>query len=207
MPEKFGLLGAGAQADEIEEFAKPDIVAFRAVDASFVAMTAGAVDIGRTDARLLDTPVVAAVGAPGLRRDLVSAWRGTCFRSVVAEQAWLASGVRLGEGVMVAPHAAISIRASIGDHTLINLAATVSHDTVVGRYATVSPGVHIAGHCRIGDGVFLGIGASVIHGVRIASGSVIGAGAAVVSDILEPGLYVGVPARRVRLLKEWLHAV
>jgi acetyltransferase-like isoleucine patch superfamily enzyme len=48
----------------------------------------------------------------------------------------------------------------------------------------------------MGDRVFIGAGAALRNGVRIASDVVIGAGAAVVGNIDEPGTYIGVPARR-----------
>lgn len=206
VPEFFGLLGAGAQAREIETFAHPDRVAFRAVDAKF-AGAEGTIDIGTHDEEFLRTPVAAAVGAPGLRRSLVERWGGATYRRVTASGSWIAESAVLGEGVMVAPMAAVSAAAVLGDHVLVNIAATVSHDTRVGAYATLSPGVHVAGHCRIGAGVFLGIGASVVDGVSIADGCVVGAGSTVISDIEESGVYVGVPARLVRTTKEWLDAL
>jgi acetyltransferase-like isoleucine patch superfamily enzyme len=45
--------------------------------------------------------------------------------------------------------------------------------------------------------VFLGAGATVIDGTTIADDVTVGAGATVVSDIREPGTYVGSPARRL----------
>jgi serine acetyltransferase len=41
----------------------------------------------------------------------------------------------------------------------------------------------------------LGIGTVVIDNVSITSGVRTGAGAVVIEDIAEPGLYVGIPAR------------
>jgi maltose O-acetyltransferase len=50
----------------------------------------------------------------------------------------------------------------------------------------------------IGDRVWLGVGAIVLPGVTIADDVVVGAGAVVAKDCTEPGIYVGVPAARVR---------
>lgn len=50
----------------------------------------------------------------------------------------------------------------------------------------------------IGRGSWLGVGVTVLPGVRVAPGCVIGAGAVVTRDTDADGLYVGVPARRVR---------
>lgn len=51
---------------------------------------------------------------------------------------------------------------------------------------------------RIGRGCWLGAGVTVLPGVSIAEGCVIGAGAVVSGDTSPNGLYVGVPARRVK---------
>jgi serine acetyltransferase len=49
----------------------------------------------------------------------------------------------------------------------------------------------------VGDGVFLGAGAVVIDSISVASNVVIGAGGVVVAAIDSPGVYVGVPVRRI----------
>ncbi len=56
-------------------------------------------------------------------------------------------------------------------------------------------GATVAGRCRIGRRVMIGAGATVRDGLCIGDDIIIGAGAVVVSDLLQPGVYVGVPAR------------
>jgi acetyltransferase-like isoleucine patch superfamily enzyme len=51
---------------------------------------------------------------------------------------------------------------------------------------------------RIGSRVLVGSGVSVLPGVRIGDDIVVGAGAVVCEDLDVPGVYAGVPARRVR---------
>ena len=46
--------------------------------------------------------------------------------------------------------------------------------------------------------VFLGIGTAVIPSVSIVSNTVIGAGATVIENIDNAGVYVGTPARRIK---------
>ena len=50
----------------------------------------------------------------------------------------------------------------------------------------------------IGDGCWLGASSLVLPGVEIASGCIIGAGAVVVRNTISNGLYIGVPAKRVK---------
>ena len=178
---------------------------FHAVSSDYVDPTGSTlVDISTADPALLATPVIAAVGAPGLRRMLIEQWSGSSYHTVLAESAVVSPTATVGEGTVVAPGAVIATRAVLGRHVLINVLSSVNHDTVVEDFATISPGAHIGGRCTIGAGTFIGIGASVSHGVSIASGSVIGAGAVVLQSISEPGVYAGVPARRIRDQEEWL---
>ena len=73
---------------------------------------------------------------------------------------------------------------------------------VTGRHS-MGPAQFRAGQGRhtaidIGDGCWIGAGAVILPGVSIGTGCVIGAGAVVTRDCDPDGLYVGVPARRIR---------
>ena len=50
----------------------------------------------------------------------------------------------------------------------------------------------------VGDGCWIGARALILPGVTIASGCTVAAGAVVASDLVEPGVYGGVPARLLR---------
>lgn len=204
--DSIGFLGAGAHADEIAEYMSAGSVAFRAVDEAYLeASNASLISISTANPMYLETPVVAAVGAPGLRRTLIGRWHGTRYARVIAESAVVSPSASIGEGSVIMASTTCSARVTVGRHVAINIGATVSHDTVLGDYATLSPGVHVAGRCTIGAGAFFGVGAIVTDGVTIADGAVVGAGAVVTKDITEPGTYVGVPARLIRQWDGWLH--
>lgn len=205
MIPRIGLLGSGSQALEAAEYDPAVAVAFYAVPGSYLdPQRPDVIDLATTDPRLLATPVVAAVGAPGLRRELVTGWAGENFGSVISPSAWISPSAEIGEGAIVAPGVVVTAGAVIGRHVILNVGASVNHTSRIGDYSTLSPGVRIAGDCEIGAGVFLGIGATVSHGVRIAEGAVVGAGAVVVNDLDEAAVYAGVPVRRLRLLEDWI---
>jgi maltose O-acetyltransferase len=50
----------------------------------------------------------------------------------------------------------------------------------------------------VGDGCWIGARAVILPGVSIAAGCTVAAGAVVAVDLVEPGLYGGVPARLLR---------
>lgn len=61
----------------------------------------------------------------------------------------------------------------------------------------ISPRTNMAGIVKVGKGSWIGIGSVVSNNVDITSGCKVGAGAVVVKDIEEAGIYIGVPARRM----------
>jgi serine acetyltransferase len=54
----------------------------------------------------------------------------------------------------------------------------------------------LGGTVKVGELTHVGIGATVKNNIAICSGCTIGAGAVVVKDISEKGIYIGVPAKR-----------
>lgn len=104
---------------------------------------------------------------------------------------------RLGQGVLVMPGAIINAQAEIGDLAIVNSGAVVEHDCVLGHAAHVGPGAVLAGCVRVGERSFLGAGVKVRDGKSICGDVVVGSGGVVVADIIEAGVYVGVPARRL----------
>ena len=208
MSRSIGFLGGGSQAAETAEYEPGLEILFRALPADRLRDAGtGFIDIATQDERFITTSVVAAVGLPGVRRDLVGMWGGNRFASVVSPTASISPSAQLGTGCIIAPGTVITAGAILGDHVILNVGASVSHTSTIGAYTTISPGVRIAGDCSIGAGCFIGIGAIVSHGVSIASGSVVGAGAVVLDDIESAEVVVGNPARRLRLQEDWIVAL
>lgn len=207
MTKQIGLLGDGGQANEVQAYFSGEVV-FRAVSSEYVH--GALVDIELPSDNERDLPVVAAVGAPLLKRKLVELWPGDKYETVIAPSAQIHASSTIGAGSIVAPSAVVTTDVKIGSQTLINVAATIQHDSVIGDYCTVGPGCHVGGKVRVGDGVFIGIGAILSNNVTVASGVVIAAGAVVPphTDLnVENGVYIGVPARLVTTNKEWLNEI
>lgn len=209
MNENIGLLGNSSQADEVESYLGDNrLVAFRAVSAEYIRPeNTKLIDIDQaTDYKT--AKVIAAVGAPAIKRKMIEKWPGTDYLSVVSEKAIVDKSVSLGMGSVIAPGVVITTNVTIDDHVLLNIGATINHDCKIGSFTTISPGVHIAGNAEIGDGVFVGIGATISNNVKIAAGTVIGAGTVVLEDItVENSVVVGVPGKVIRTNKDWLSEI
>ena len=89
----------------------------------------------------------------------------------------------------------------------------------IGNNVTIAPRVHILAHdastklfldytrvanVKIGNHVFVGAGAIILPGVTIGDNVVIGAGSVVTKDIPEDSLAVGVPAKKICSLSDYL---
>jgi sugar O-acyltransferase (sialic acid O-acetyltransferase NeuD family) len=206
--EKIGILGNGGQADEAESFAGVE-VDFRAVSPEYLdSSNPNLISILSPSDYQKTESVVAAIGAPSVRKKMVEEWPGEKYAIIQSEVSYVDKTATIGEGTIIAPRAVITTNTEIGRHAIINVAATISHNSKLGDFVTVGPGAHIAGNVTIGEGAFIGIGAIINNGLYIADGVVVGAGAVVVSDIVTPNsVVVGVPAREVRINEGWLSEV
>lgn len=150
--------------------------------------------------------VMVAVGDASARKKVVDRLpKGTRFFTWVHPTALILEDVTIGEGSFVGAYSILTTNIAIGRHALINRGNHVGHDAIVGDYLSMMPGAIISGSARLGDEVFLGSNACVREKAQICSRAKFGMGAMVVSDILNEGTYVGVPARKlagIRIAKD-----
>ena len=110
----------------------------------------------------------------------------------------LDNNVEIGEGSFIGAYSILTTNIKIGKHTLLNRGNQIGHDTTIGDYFSAMPGVIISGNCKIHDYVYIGTNASIRQKISIHSLSTIGMNAAVVKDIESPGVYAGVPAKKIK---------
>lgn len=107
----------------------------------------------------------------------------------------LVQDAEIGMGGIITPGCVITTNVSIGDYVVLNLNCTVGHDSAIGDFVTANPGCHISGNTVISNGVLLGTGTTVREQIVIGEDVTTGAQSAVVSDLTEPLVYVGIPAK------------
>jgi sugar O-acyltransferase (sialic acid O-acetyltransferase NeuD family) len=121
----------------------------------------------------------------------------TAFDTLIHPTAVMSQWVEVGAGSVICAGCVLTCQISIGEHCHLNLNTTVGHDCTFGDFCTVAPGTNISGNCEFGNRVDVGTQASFRQHVRICDDAVIGMGTVVVKDIVEAGIYVGVPAKKV----------
>lgn len=146
--------------------------------------------------RLLVTFVAGRACSLATRARLIKRYEGCEFATVVAPTAYLAGGVQLGAGTVVMHRAVVNVSSKTGRHCVLNTGCIVEHDCTLGDNVFIGPGAVVCGGVTIGNNVYIGANSSIRPGTRIADNTVIGMGAAVVDNIDEPGVYIGVPAKK-----------
>jgi sugar O-acyltransferase (sialic acid O-acetyltransferase NeuD family) len=138
-----------------------------------------------------------AIGSASAREREARA-AGLPLATVVHPRASVSPHAAIGSGCFLAAQCVLAPGARLGTSVIVNHGAVVDHDVAVGDFTHIAPLVALGGNARIGNRVLVGAGAKVLPGVRIADDIVVGAGAVVRGDLDVPGVYAGVPARRVR---------
>jgi len=119
----------------------------------------------------------------------------TKLQKVIHPTAFVSPSAKIEPGVFIAAHAVVGTNAVIGMGAIINTGATVDHDCVIHSCVHISPGVHLGGNVTVKACSWIGIGASVKHGIKIGNKVMVGAGAAVVNDLPDGVTVMGVPAK------------
>lgn len=117
--------------------------------------------------------------------------------TLVSDRATIGVGASVGEGSFVAHHAHIGPMASVGVGCIINTGAVIEHECQIGSFTHVSVNAVVAGRSVVGARSFIGAGATVIDGITLGDDIIVGAGGCVTKTLDQPGVYVGIPARRL----------
>ena len=143
--------------------------------------------------------VLVAIGDPSDRFKLVASLpKDTKYFTFIHPSAQLLdSNITIGEGSIVCAGSILTTNIKIGKHAHLNLHTTIGHDCEIGDFFTTAPGVKVSGNCKIDNLVYVGTNASIKQKISITSSSTIGMNAAVVKNITESGIYVGIPAKKI----------
>jgi acetyltransferase-like isoleucine patch superfamily enzyme len=152
------------------------------------------------------------MGVPNLK---ISAIKNVSFgENVTIIQPVNLYGCSLGNNCFVGPFVEIQKNVIIGSNTKVQSHTFICELVTIGNNCFISHGVMFindvfknggpAGGDKslwkktvIGNGVSIGTNATILP-VEIVDNVVIGAGAVVTKDILEPGVYVGNPAKKLK---------
>lgn len=107
--------------------------------------------------------------------------------------------VLLEDNVMVLAFATLQ-RAVFGSTVIkrgvkIDSHVNIGHNSFIDQNSVIALGAILGGSVKIGKNCMIGLGAIIRNGINICDDVIIGMGSNVVSDITEPGIYMGTPAK------------
>jgi len=123
---------------------------------------------------------------------------GATLATIIHPSASISKSARLKDGVAVLANSAVNAQTTIGTGSILNTNSSVDHDCKLGEGVHISPGVNLGGYVKVGDRSWIGIGSVVIQFSEIGKDVTIGAGSAVVSNIPDLCVAVGVPSKITR---------
>ena len=154
--------------------------------------------IGKSsEAGTIDADIIVGIGNADIRKRIQETIPHEKLVTLIHPDAVIAEDVEIGAGTVIMAGAVINPGARIGKGCIINTCSSVDHDCEVGDYVHIAVGSHLCGTVTVGHGTWIGAGAIVSNNVSICPNCMIGAGAVVIKEIKESGIYVGVPAKRV----------
>jgi sugar O-acyltransferase (sialic acid O-acetyltransferase NeuD family) len=150
------------------------------------------------EALALASSVHIAIGSAESRETEAAALATASLATVAHPKASVSPHVDVGAGSFIAAQAVVAPGARLGRCVIVNHGAVIDHDVAVGDFSHIAPLAALGGGVQVGHRVLIGSGASVLPGLRVGDDIVVGAGAVVCKNLSEPGVYAGVPARRLK---------
>jgi len=123
---------------------------------------------------------------------------GLTIIQAIHPQTFIDAPHHIGEGVIIEMGAAVHVGATVGDGVFVGGGAIISHHSTVGDFALLGGAVVFGGNIRVGAYSLIGVGGALQPQITIGKNVVVGVGAAVVSDLPDNAVAVGVPAKVIR---------
>ena len=141
---------------------------------------------------------VCAIGSSKTREKIITHIKQTKgsikFATLIDPSVICSSTVKIDEGSIICAGSILTVNITIGKYVIINLDCTIGHDATINSYTTLYPSTNVSGNVIIEKDCEIGTSVQIKQGISIQENCKIGAGAVVVKNIQEPGIYVGLPA-------------
>ena len=95
----------------------------------------------------------------------------------------------IGDNCFVFEENVIQPNVRIGSNVILWSGNHIGHDSTIEDHVFVASHAVISGNCRIGESSFVGVNATFRDGITVAPRCVIGAGALIMKDTVEGGVY------------------
>lgn len=190
------IIGAGGHGRVLADIAQAmgySDIAF--LDAGYPEFArSGAWDVIGTPSDIDDADYALGVGNNQTRMGLLKSIPCELV-TLIHPSATISPHAKIGEGSVICAGTIIGPFAMLGAGCIVNTGASVDHDCTLEQGVHLSPGARLGGGVRVGARSWIGIGAVVREYKTIGQDVMIGAGAAVVTDVADGARMGGVPAK------------
>jgi sugar O-acyltransferase (sialic acid O-acetyltransferase NeuD family) len=121
--------------------------------------------------------------------------KGYHLCSYISPKANISSNIEIGENCFIFENVTLQRGSKIEDCVTIWTGSTIGHRTHIGNNCFLAMHVAISGFCDVGDYCFFGVNSCMSNNLRVTADCIIGAGAVLIKDATEGGIYVGNPAK------------
>lgn len=123
---------------------------------------------------------------------------GYKFPAIVSKNSIINEDVTIGEGTVLFDSVVVNSGSRIGKFSILNTGVIIDHDCEIGDNIHIATGAVLSGGVKIKGNSMVGAGATIMQYKEIIENCMIGAGAVVIGDLKEPGVYTGIPARKIK---------
>ncbi|HYW71238.1 MAG TPA: acetyltransferase [Pyrinomonadaceae bacterium] len=96
----------------------------------------------------------------------------------------------LGENCFILEDNTIQPFVSIGNNVTLWSGNHIGHDSVIRDHVFIASHIVVSGHVDVGEYSFIGVNATLRNSIKIAPRTLIGAGAVIMKDTVEAGVYL-----------------
>src|SRR5262245_60585470 len=121
--------------------------------------------------------------------------RGYDLVSYVSSRCTYLTDERPGDNCFILEDNTIQPFVKIGSNVTLWSGNHIGHDSVIEDHCFVSSHVVISGHVHVGSHSFIGVNATLRNSISVAPRTLIGAGAVVMKNTVERGVYISRPAQ------------
>ena len=121
--------------------------------------------------------------------------KGFSLVSYVSSHAFVWNNVKIGENCFIFENNVLQYRVKIGNNVVLWSGNHIGHGTQIHDNCFISSHVVVSGECNVGENCFIGVNSTFSDHLNISKDCIIGAGANVIKDTEEGGVYVGNPAK------------
>lgn len=121
--------------------------------------------------------------------------------TAIHPSAYIMQGTTIGAGSLLAPYAMTSFGVSIGKYAHVYGAAFLGHDCRIGDFCTIAARSVVGARVKVCEGAHTGLNSCSREDVVIGEYSILGMGAIVIKDTEPYSVYVGNPAKMIKMLR------